>query len=176
MKLIFIYGPPGIGKFTVAKQLARITGYKLFHNHLTNDLVESIFDRGTKIFSKLVSKYRLELIEAAARENIKGLIFTYVYAKPEDDKQVKMFIKGVEKHRGKVYFVRLTCEEKELLRRLKHPQRKKYRKIKNKKVFGKLMNKYDLCSDFEHKNNLVIDNTKLSAKTVAKKIKDYYKL
>lgn len=176
MKLIFIYGPPGVGKFTVAKQLAKITGYKLFHNHLTNDLVESIFVRGTKIFSKLVAKYRFELIETAARENIKGLIFTYVYAKPNDDKEVGKIVKSVEKYGGKAYFVRLFCERKELLRRLKHPQRKKYRKLKNKKILDRIMKKYELFSDFEHKNNLVINNTKLSPLKVAKEIKKYYKL
>ena len=32
MKLVFIYGLPGVGKLTVAKELSIITGYKLFHN------------------------------------------------------------------------------------------------------------------------------------------------
>ncbi len=34
MKLVFIYGPPASGKLTVARELAALTGYKLFHNHL----------------------------------------------------------------------------------------------------------------------------------------------
>ncbi len=35
MRLVFIYGPPGVGKLTVARELAALTGFKLFHNHLT---------------------------------------------------------------------------------------------------------------------------------------------
>ena len=34
MKHLFLYGAPAVGKLTVAKELADLTGYKLFHNHL----------------------------------------------------------------------------------------------------------------------------------------------
>lgn len=43
MNMIFIYGPPAVGKLTVAEELAKITGYKLFHNHLTQDLAREIY-------------------------------------------------------------------------------------------------------------------------------------
>jgi shikimate kinase len=31
--LIFIVGPPAVGKMTVGAELARRTGFQLFHNH-----------------------------------------------------------------------------------------------------------------------------------------------
>ena len=43
MKLILLYGPPAVGKLTIAKEIARLTGFKLFHAHLTSDLVEAFF-------------------------------------------------------------------------------------------------------------------------------------
>jgi shikimate kinase len=33
MNFIVIFGPPAVGKMTVGQELARLTGYKLFHNH-----------------------------------------------------------------------------------------------------------------------------------------------
>lgn len=39
MKLVFIYGMPAAGKLTVAKELAGLSGYKLFHNHQVVDLL-----------------------------------------------------------------------------------------------------------------------------------------
>ncbi len=36
MQLVFLYGPPGVGKLTVGNALSALTGYKLFHNHLTS--------------------------------------------------------------------------------------------------------------------------------------------
>lgn len=44
MKLLFLYGPPAVGKFTVAKEWAALTGFKFLHNHLTIDLVTSVFE------------------------------------------------------------------------------------------------------------------------------------
>jgi len=54
MRLIFIYGPPATGKLTVAKELAKLTKYKIFHNHLTVDLIGSVLKFGTKTFLTLV--------------------------------------------------------------------------------------------------------------------------
>ena len=44
MKLIIIFGPPAVGKMTVGYELAKITGLRLFHNHMTIDLVLNFFD------------------------------------------------------------------------------------------------------------------------------------
>ena len=106
MKLIVLYGPPAVGKLTIAKELSRRTGYKIFHNHLTIDLVESIFTWGTKDFNNLVSKYRLELIEAAAARNV-NLVFTIVYAGISDDQ----FIKEVKENENKLHEVKMRLEK-----------------------------------------------------------------
>jgi len=37
-KLIILFGPPAVGKMTVGKELADLTGLKLFHNHMTYKL------------------------------------------------------------------------------------------------------------------------------------------
>lgn len=78
MNLIFIYGAPAVGKLTVAKELAEKTGYKLFHNHLTVDLVRSFFEYGSEQAARLSEKFRLEMFEEAAKAKLPGIIFTYV--------------------------------------------------------------------------------------------------
>jgi len=40
MRLVYLYGPPGVGKLTVARELVALTGLKLLHNHLTVNLVK----------------------------------------------------------------------------------------------------------------------------------------
>jgi tRNA uridine 5-carbamoylmethylation protein Kti12 len=54
VKLIFIYGPPAVGKLTVASELAKLTGFKLFDNHVSIDFVKSVFDYGTRRYWKLI--------------------------------------------------------------------------------------------------------------------------
>lgn len=46
----------------------------------------------------------MEIFETAAKENINGMIFTFCYAPPEDDKFVKNVKKRVEKYGGKSRF------------------------------------------------------------------------
>jgi broad-specificity NMP kinase len=53
VKVIFIHGPPAAGKLTIASLLSEMTGLPLFHNHLTVDLVKSLFEFGSPGFIKL---------------------------------------------------------------------------------------------------------------------------
>ena len=84
MKLIFIYGPPAVGKLTIAKVLAERIDFKLFHNHLSYDLGREIFSfTDTRLWS-LVEKLRIDVIAFAAKqEDIKGMIFTFCYTPSE---------------------------------------------------------------------------------------------
>jgi hypothetical protein len=176
MNLVFIYGPPAVGKLTVANALAKLTGYRVFHNHLTIDLVRSIFDWGQGPFFTLVDRYRLELIEAAAKADVPGLIFTFVYAKDHDDGFVKSVVGAVERHGGRVYFVRLTCERKELFRRVRALSRRRFRKMKHVKGLREWLDRYDLFNDVPYEHNLVIDNTRLSPHKAAHLIASHFRL
>src|SRR5712692_6817289 len=115
MKLVFIYGPPASGKLTVATELAKLTGFRLFDNHVSIQFVQSIFEFGTKTFWRLIGKYRLEMLEMAAKEGI-DTIFTFVYSKgEEDDRFVKQVVQRARSHGGQVRFVRLYCDRKNWL-------------------------------------------------------------
>lgn len=181
MKLIFIYGPPGVGKLTVARALAKITGYKLFHNHLIADLVSSIFPFGTKAYSDWAGRIRLILIEAALNTKVKGMVFTFAYGGEtyhglKDDQFVKKIIGAVERHGGQVNFVKLSCNREELKRRVKYPERKLFAKIHKVRILQSVMRKLVLDALIPFRKSLIIDNTKLSPKKVAGMIKVYYKL
>jgi shikimate kinase len=176
MNLIFIYGAPAVGKLTVAKELASKTGYKLFHNHLTVDLVRSLFDYGTEQAVKLSSKFRLEMFEEAAKANISGVIFTYVYAKGLDDESVQEIIERVEGAGGNVFFVLLKAEKDELLKRVEEESRKEYTKVHTAKELEELLEKYDMASPVPQKESLIIENTNLSPEASAKEIIEKFNL
>ena len=73
MRLVFIYGPPGAGKLTVARELAALTGLKLFHNHLTVDLVSSVFPRGHPSFGPLITCFRREIFAESLTLDVTNL-------------------------------------------------------------------------------------------------------
>src|SRR5690242_17955189 len=79
MHLVVIFGPPAVGKMTVGHELCLLTGYKLFHNHLTVEPVLDIFEFGSPPYNRLVSEFRSRVIEEAAGSDLPGLVFTMVW-------------------------------------------------------------------------------------------------
>jgi len=166
MRLIFIYGAPAVGKLTVAIEIAKLTNFKVFHNHLTIDAVEPVFDFGTKPFWKLVDMFRLETVAEAARANV-SLIYTFCYAKDLDDAHVARITEAVEASGGEVCFVLLTCERAELEQRVLEESRRKFGKANNLEILNEILDKYDLFSTVPKRESLQIDNTNLSAEATA---------
>lgn len=80
MKLVIIFGPPAVGKMAVGMALEKKTGLKLFHNHMTIELVQPFFSYSTKTGRQLVGEFRWRLFEEIVKSDSKGLIFTYVWA------------------------------------------------------------------------------------------------
>jgi len=175
MKLIFIYGAPAVGKLTVANEIAKQTDFKVFHNHLSIDAIEPIFDFGTKPFARLTALIRVETIAEAARENI-NLIHTFCYAKDSDDKYVAKITEAVESNGGEICFVLLTCERSELEKRVLEESRKRFGKVNNLEILNEILGKYDLFSPVPESESLQIDNTNLAPEVVAQKIIEHYHL
>src|SRR2546425_9215778 len=175
MRLVFIYGPPASGKLTVATELAKLTGFKLFHNHVSIQFVQSIFEFGTKTFWRLTNKYRLEMIEEAAKEGI-DTIFTFVYSKGEDDKFVKRVLQRVRSNGGQVCLVRLYCDRKELARRVKSSERRRMGKVGTEKLLSNLFRRYNLDLEIPFHTSLSIDTTNQTPRSAAKLIAHHYRL
>ena len=79
MKLVLIFGPQAVGKMTVGQELAKKTGLKLFHNHMTIELLEPLFGFSAEMW-RLTDLFRMEIFKSAAVSEMEGLIFTYVWA------------------------------------------------------------------------------------------------
>ncbi|MEP6819915.1 MAG: AAA family ATPase [bacterium] len=128
MKLIFLHGAPAVGKLTVAHELATLTGFHLFHNHLTVDLVSSLFPFGSEPFIHLREQIWLAAFAEAARSNV-SVIFTFNPERTVRERFIQDTIDVVETAGGQVVFVELTCAEDELERRLEDASRREFGKL-----------------------------------------------
>lgn len=113
-RLVCIYGLPAVGKLTVAEEVARLSGYLLFHNHLTVNALRSVFDFGSEPFSEVLHRLRLDVFETAIRSGI-NLIFTNNSAWSGPDPRARFVALArragqlVEEAGGEAMFVRLTA-------------------------------------------------------------------
>src|SRR5262245_10594622 len=112
MKLIFLYGLPGTGKLTIARELSAMTGIRLFHNHLTVDLLLSVFPFGSKAFVDLRESIWLSVFEEAAF--LPAMIFTFNPENTVRQSFIEKAMQTVESRRGEVLFVEVVCDPAEL--------------------------------------------------------------
>ena len=174
MKLIFLFGMPGVGKLTVARELANLTGFKVFHNHLTVDLVTSLFEFGSVPFIELREKIWLETFSQALQANMLGLIFTFAFDQTVPNNFPNKVRYLVEQDGGKVFFIELKCSNAELEKRLANPSRQGFGKLNSIEFFRELdakgvFNSPKIAADF------TIETTELSAiqtsQTIVNKLK-----
>lgn len=138
MRLIFIYGMPATGKLTVARELAIVTGYKVFHNHLAVDLLLSVFAFGSKPFVELREDIWLSVFRQAAENQLPGLIFTFAPEATVRPEFIPAAIEAVGDAGGVVDFVELTCPVAELKRRIPDASRAQYKKLSSVALFEQL--------------------------------------
>jgi hypothetical protein len=136
--LVFLYGLPATGKLTVAQELSKITGYKVFHNHLVVDLLLSTFDFGSPPFIELREKIWLSVFDQACCSQLPGLIFTFNPENTVRESFLSETIETVRRSGGQVKFVELICDLIELKRRIDSPSRLQYKKLNSLPLFEKL--------------------------------------
>ncbi len=174
MNLIVIYGPPASGKLAVARELSRITGYGLFHNHLTIELLRPIVSETDPEYLKLRDRYRRELIDIAARKGLKGVIFTYAYGGTRgEDQLLKSLQKIVSKYKGKTHFVRLQCTIGELRRRVVYAGRGAYGKMADVKSLDAELHSRNVFAEVPFAGSFSIDNTRMLPSVVASRIRSH---
>ncbi len=164
---MFIYGPAAVGKLTIGRELAKLTGFRLFHNHLTVDAVMAVFDFGSEPFINLREQILLSVFKEAARNNV-SLIYTF---SPDQDT-----IDAVEPLGRKVLFIELTCPIEELEQRMKNPSRAEFCKLRSLEVFRKIRQEGLHIYPKLPNSGLTIDTSKMSPIEAAHKIGEVFSL
>jgi hypothetical protein len=119
MHFVMLFGPPAVGKMTVGRELSRLTGYRLLHNHMTVEPVLDIFPFGSPPFTRLVGEFRRRILEEAIAAELPGLVFTMVWGLElaDDRALVASYVDLVEASGGRVSFVELYASLEERLAR-----------------------------------------------------------
>ncbi len=175
MKFVILYGPPAVGKLTTALELSKITGFKVFHNHLSVDIVKSLYAFGEPKFWTLVRTIRELFIKSVSEDGI-DTIFTFVYDAGEDDELVNKYLSLVETNGGEVLLVQLTTSPDVLKERVAENSRKKFQKMSSPESLERWLKQYKLFNQIPERQSLTIDNTHISPQEVALQIAKHFQL
>ncbi|MDP3069102.1 MAG: shikimate kinase [Opitutaceae bacterium] len=118
MKLILLYGRPAVGKVTVARELAQLTGWRLFHNHLAVNLALALCDFGTPSFVALREQVWWAGFRRALIDRLPVLIFTFNPENTVPQRFIDELCAEIAAAGGEVIPVELTAPEPEIERRL----------------------------------------------------------
>jgi hypothetical protein len=172
VKLVFIHGPPGVGKLTVGQELQQIMRYKLFHNHLTIDMLTPVFD-WDRAFVDLREEIWMMVLRRAAQENLRGVIFTFVFEptiSPDFFTRVQEMIVACG---GSILPVELRCDIEELERRVVSESRSAFGKMRSADRLRRWVENGDYRPTVPLPGNLIIDTTSITAGDTARKIATY---
>lgn len=169
MKLIFIWGPAASGKLTVARELSRITGIALFHNHLVVDALLEKYEFGEPEFVRLREAMWMTVFDTASRAG-QSLIFTFApeaTVEPGFAERVRTVITDAG---GEVKFVRLVLSTDEQERRIANDSRKEFRKLVSLELLRELRASFEVCEAEMPAGDLVIDSEIDDPETAARRI------
>jgi hypothetical protein len=173
MRLVLLYGPPGVGKLSAGTELAALTGFKLFHNHLTVNMLRAVFPFGSEPWRRLLYQFRRDVFAEAARQGI-DLVFTAAAkAAPEYAAVVRSWCEPVWSEDGQVLFVQLVCDREELLKRVQNESRRALDKLTDPQ---RLVDQFDLDVTLPFAPHLRIDSTHMGPAEVAAQIAQHFAL
>jgi hypothetical protein len=173
--LLYLYGPPASGKLTVATALAELTGFSLFHNHLSVDAVSCVLPFGSKPFAEVLLRLRLDVFQTAARAGI-SVIFTNSSAWGGADGRSRFAAFATEAERiveaegGQTVFVKLSAPLAVLEERVALESRRHLRKLVDVARLRELVTSLDQSA--LHPDDLAIDTSTVGADGAALYIRD----
>jgi hypothetical protein len=158
MKLVFIYGPVASGKLTIAKEVGRMTGFAVFHNHLVVDAVAAVFPFGTEQFVKLRERMWLDMMFEAATAG-RSLIFTFAPEPTVVEGFHRRVVERVSAAGGSTHFVQLTVPARVQEERLTAPSRAAFGKLQSVKLLRELRPQFEESERGMPRGEIVIDTS-----------------
>ncbi len=183
MKLVFITGSGAVGKMTVGQELMKLTGLRLFHNHMAIEPVLAVFG---EYDGQAVSEIRDVIFRRFAASDRYGMIFTFMWAfDVREDWDYVEHVKGIFASRGtEFYCVELVASREVRLERNATENRRRHKPSKtdteasSRRLIREDEN-YRLVSregEVPFENYLRIDNTRMPPEEAARLIRDTFRL
>ena len=162
MKFVIIYGPSGIGKESVGRELAKRNGWHLFPQHLAFDIACAVVGFGNDGFEKYQRKICLDAFRTLIEKHVCGIVFTFCYVCPASNYFIDGLFELLKESGIEADFVGLSCDFDEHVRRVTSESRKNTNKIQSKEYLEDYLGRFDFSVDIAGVGTLHLDNTGLN--------------
>ena len=176
MRLLFLYGPAASGKLSVAQELAKLTGFPLFHNHLSIDYATSLLEWGSPEYVRLLRSLRQFTFQQLAQAGLPGLIFAFVYTPPSSDEFIEQVLRVCEQSAIEPLFVKVEARREVLLQRVVLPERKQHKKLSRPERLIQMLDEQNALQAIGFVESLVVDTSDQSPDVSARRIAEHYGL
>lgn len=180
---VIIIGPQAVGKMAVGMALREKYNYRLFHNHMTIELVNELYGHLGKTSWELIGQLRHLIFEDVKKRPLDGFVFTYMmdFDSEKEHAHIKELIESFQACDYKVVLLELEADVNTRLERngselrLKNKATKRNLTWSNEDLVSS-MEKYRLNSrtgEMTYPYYLKINNTHLSPEEVAESVYNY---
>lgn len=181
--IIYLIGIPAVGKYTIAREIGRMTGAKVVDNQLINTPVYSVIGYdGTSTFPfPQGAGAHIEKIQRAVLAVIRdycppddSFVFTNVLdARAPEDKAWFRRIERLAKQRKAGFFpVWLTCDAETLRQRKNTPERRARLKDIDLTTISWYVREFEVLR-VQHPNALTLDTSHCGPEQIAKRILEH---
>ena len=178
--IIYLFGVPAAGKYTVAKKISELTGARLVDNQLINIPVFSILGYNGKDDFPFPSAAweHISAIRTAVMNTIReccppdeSFVFTNVLEQgdPNAERQFGRLLELAEQRNATFVPVRVLCDFDDIRRRKENVDRKERYKDTDLTNIPTYENDYEVFRT-DHKNGIEINTSKLTASESAEAI------
>jgi hypothetical protein len=155
--LIFIHGPAAAGKYTVAKELAALAGFELYHNHLVVDEVLKTHAFGTPGFvADRDRAWRTYFAQHPGAEK-PDVIFTFNPENTVPQAFIDWLFAEMPRRDVKLHSVEITASEAIIERRIASEQRRHFRKLTDVALYRQLRDRGAFATPLIPRTDLRID-------------------
>lgn len=177
MLLVFLHGPPATGKYTVGRELAALTGFELYHNHLVVDEVLREHAFGSPGFiAERDRRWRAHFTAAARRSPRARLIFTFNPENTVPQAFIDWIFRDLPNTGTTVHSVALAADEPVIEARLAEGSRRSFRKLVDLDLYRRLREAGTFDSPVIPRTDLMVDTGSMAPAAAAASIRRHFGL